>query len=128
MSFAFSIGKSKRPDLNNSVMAKFVPGPGNYRAKTTYTATAEPRWGFGSSKRPKLNAPESTKGLGPGAYNIPQRAVEGSRYSMGAITVKNKYGSLAPGPGTYQPDLAKTQNFKYSMAAKLEKGGIIEPS
>jgi hypothetical protein len=52
--------------------------------------------------------------------------VEGSRYSMGAITNKEKHTTLSPGPGAYEPGLAKTQNFKYSMALKLEKGGIIE--
>lgn len=47
---------------------------------------------------------------------------------MGAITEKNKYGTLAPGPGAYDvtANLMKTQNFKYSMGQKLEQGGIID--
>lgn len=125
MSYAFSVGRSKRPDLGAS-SNKFVPGPGGYSAKFGATKNSDPSWGFGTSKRPAQEAPTSAKGIGPGAYAIPQKAVEGSRYSMGAICGGSKYGTLSPGPGAYEPGMMKTQNFKYSMAAKLEKGGIIE--
>ena len=50
---AFSMGKEKRPDVGNSGN-KFVPGPGNYTAKTSYTTKSDPKWGFGSGKRPNL--------------------------------------------------------------------------
>ena len=80
------MGKSARGDLGvqNSSMA--VPGPGNYVAKTSFTLRADPRWGFGTSKRPKQQS-SSTKDLGPGAYNIPQKTgIEGSKYTMAGVS------------------------------------------
>lgn len=64
---------------------------------------------------------QASKDLGPGAYQIPQKAIEGSRYSMGAINHKlQKYGSVSPGPGAYQPkDDGKVANLSYSMGSKL---------
>ena len=51
---AFSMGKEKRPDVGKSGN-KFVPGPGNYTASTAFTTRQDPKWGFGSGKRPNLN-------------------------------------------------------------------------
>ena len=122
-SVAFSMGKSKRPDLSASTK-KFVPGPGNYSAKTHYTSQQFPSWGFGSGKRPNLAEPQSSKELGPGAYAITSKAIEGSRYSMGGINYKEKkYGSISPGPGAYQPKGLHVDNFSFSMGQKLEHGG-----
>ena len=85
---AFSVGRAKRPEMAVSNNAKFVPGPGTYTAKTGSVARADPSWGFGSGVRPPLAVQQATKELGPGAYNIKDRAVEGSKYSMGIINHK----------------------------------------
>ncbi len=59
--------------------------------------------------------------VGPGQYQIPQRAVEGFRYSMGGINHKiKKYDSISPGPGAYQPQRQDEQNLSYSMGTKLQ--------
>ena len=127
MSYAFSMGRSKRPELNNSVMAKFIPGPGNYKARFDVTESADPKWGFGSGKRPSLKSRNSTNNLGPGAYDIPSTAADGLKYSMGTITVRNKkFVSMTPGPGTYMPPTPSHDNYAFSMGSKLKS--IIETS
>ena len=74
---------------------------------------SSPNWGFGSGKRPDLSAPQSSKELGPGAYEIKPRAIEGSQYSMGIINYKiQKYGSISPGPGAYKPQHDKIEVSK----------------
>jgi hypothetical protein len=37
----------------------------------------DPQWKFGTGKRPPLEDRNATKEIGPGAYNIPSRAIEG---------------------------------------------------
>jgi len=64
-----------------------VPGPGAYNSNSANLA-AMPSWGFGSSKRPKMAASTASKDIGPGSYAIPTKAVEGSKYSIGAINHK----------------------------------------
>ncbi len=54
MSRAFSIGKEKRSEMTNSPGAKFVPGPGTHNPKNTYTMRGDPKWVFGTGKRPPL--------------------------------------------------------------------------
>ena len=83
MSLHYSIGKSKRPALNDCAMNKIVPGPGQYTNKYN-TAKSSPNWGFGSSKRPALNKKSGTDRLGPGQYQIPSKIVEGPQFVMGA--------------------------------------------
>ena len=65
---------------------------------------------------------QASKDIGPGQYAVPQKAVEGSRYSMGAINHKQKkYGSISPGPGAYQPkNEVKEKSLSYSMGSKFE--------
>ena len=65
--------------------SKVVPGPGTHQPNDSYSAHADPKWGFGSGKRPNINRPTGTKELGPGAYTLTSRAVEGSKFSMGII-------------------------------------------
>jgi hypothetical protein len=100
---AYSIGKGKRKDLADSPMTKLTPGPGTY-AQTTNTMRSMPSWGFGTGKRPKMAISQASAQLGPGEYQIPQKAVEGAMYSIGGINNKlKKYGSISPGPGAYKP-------------------------
>lgn len=116
---AFSIGRERRSSLKTSPNAKFVPGPGTHEPRDTIAAKAAPKWVFGSGKRPALNQRTATKELGPGAYEIRSRMVENQQYSMGAINHKQrKYGSLAPGPGTYEPKHdGQEVSLRYSMGA-----------
>ena len=64
----------------------------------------------------KLRQPSN---VGPGDYPIPQKAIEGSKYSMRGINYvqqEKKYGSLAPGPGAYNQDKAAIEtSLRYSM-------------
>ena len=48
MSLHYSIGKSKRRQLNDSAMIKIVPGPGKY-TNSYNSGRTNPSWGFGSS-------------------------------------------------------------------------------
>ena len=68
-------------------MTKINPGPGNYQP-THSTLKQAPKWGFGSGKRPHLKSTHGSGDLGPGQYSIPQKAVEGSKYSIGIINHK----------------------------------------
>lgn len=86
MSKAYSIGKDTRKNI--STAPKFVPGPGAYNANESKNLNAPPSWGFGTSKRPKMALSQASKDIGPGQYQVPQKAIEGSRYSMGAINHK----------------------------------------
>ncbi len=85
---AYSIGKDKRKDIANSPMAKIVPGPGTYKQEKQTVLNQSPSWGFGTGKRPEMAVKQASKDVGPGQYAVPQRAVEGSRYSMGQINHK----------------------------------------
>lgn len=124
---AFSVGRAKRPDMAVSNNAKFVPGPGTYQAKTSSVTKSDPSWGFGSSSRPALASAPGTKDLGPGAYDIKQRAIEGSRYSIGMINHKQKkYESISPGPGAYKPAYHAETTLKFSMGSKLEHGSALQ--
>lgn len=101
-------------------MVKLTPGPGAY-APDSKTMRTQPSWGFGTGKRPKMALSSASADLGPGQYAIPQKAIEGSRYSMGGINHKlAKYGSVSPGPGAYAPgDDGKVPNLSFSMGSKL---------
>ena len=102
MSLAYSIGTGGRSKLESSPNAKFVPGPGAYTPGLKRSDADAPKWGFGTSQRGKLQAPSASKNVGPGQYQIPQRAVEGPQYLIGQINHKiKKYGSISPGPGNY---------------------------
>lgn len=100
-------------------MVKVVPGPGTYEGQNK-TLKDAPKWGFGSGKRPAMTLRQGD--VGPGQYQIPQKAVEGSQYSMGAINHKiKKYGSVSPGPGAYAPQTRGNEtSLSYSMGAKFE--------
>jgi hypothetical protein len=84
---AFSIGKDVRRDISHSPMTKLVPGPGTYNGSLDVKKAA-PKWGFGSSMRKSMALSQASKDIGPGQYKIPQKAVEGSQYTMGAINHK----------------------------------------
>ena len=64
----------------------------------------------------------ANKNIGPGSYALPNKAIEGSRYSIGGVNHKQKkYGSISPGPGAYA--IAKNTlevNLSYSMGSKFE--------
>ena len=124
---AFSVGRAKRPEMTVSANSKFVPGPGTHNVTTSSVSRADPSWGFGSGVRPPLAVQQATKQLGPGAYNIKDRAVEGSRYSMGIINHKQtKYGSISPGPGAYKPNHHHETTLQFSMASKLDHGSALQ--
>jgi len=69
-------------------MTKLVPGPGAYNGGSLTDKKAAPKWGFGSSIRQSMALSQASKNIGPGQYAIPQKAVEGSQYSMGIINYK----------------------------------------
>jgi hypothetical protein len=119
-SLAYSIGKGKRSDLANSRTARLVPGPGNYEQEKKFLKSA-PKWGFGSGMRPSMEIRQGTKDVGPGQYEVKQRAVEGQKYSFGIINYQQKkYGSISPGPGAYSPTKKGNEvNLSYSMAGRL---------
>jgi hypothetical protein len=73
----FSMGKSKRRDINDSAMNKVVPGPGHYPVSKFNKARNAPKWGFGSGIRPALNTASQNGAIGPGDYKIPSKVVEG---------------------------------------------------
>lgn len=67
------------------------------------------------------------------SYNIPSRAVEGSKWCMGlklnkgaAISGENTKG--VPGPGNYNPDFAKSQTCKpsYSMKGRYKEAKKLD--
>ena len=123
MSRAFSIGRERRASLKTSANAKHVPGPGTHHPKDDTSAKAAPKWVFGTGKRPALNQPTASKKLGPGAYEYNSKIVESPQYSMGLINHKaRKYTSIAPGPGTYQPNHDnKEVSIQYTMRAITAK-------
>ena len=96
-----------------------MPGPGTHEPKDLTSTKAAPKWVFGSSKRPALNQAVATKDLGPGAYDIKSKVVENQQYSMGIINHRQrKYGSIAPGPGTYEPKHDNNEvSLRYSMGS-----------
>lgn len=72
--------------------------------------------------RPKVQT-ENTKLAvpGPGNYESPSKIVESQGKSMGVkYDIKVLSGKLGPGPGGYEMDNAKKQDFSYSMGNKLE--------
>lgn len=68
----------------------------------------------------------STKDLGPGAYEIPNRVGEGSKYTMAGLEKRRSHETLVPGPGTYMPPLLRNNNHSFSMGKKLTQGGIAD--
>jgi Sperm-tail PG-rich repeat len=89
----YKIGTSSRDKLITSN----VPGPGTYTSTDVRPHSLAPV--TGSSKRPPLS--DNGENPGPGTYEIPQRAVEGPKFSMkGRIEKANPDNS--PGPGHYE--------------------------
>lgn len=64
--------------------------------------------------------------IGPGSYALPNKAIEGSKYSIGGINNKQKkYGSISPGPGAYAITANPLEvNLSYSMGSKFESAMI----
>ena len=67
--------------------------------------------------------------VSPQAYNIPSKIVENVGKSMGAkLKGSMEVGSIAPGPGAYVSEKAKTGDLSYSMGAKLsDSKGLLVP-
>lgn len=116
----FSFGSAKRPELNAG-KGKGVPGPNNYKVKTTIGEG--PKFHMGVRTAGALKTTQ-TLVPGPGQYSPVRVKDTGSAYSMGS---KSKFGMTIavnpesgthtkialsqpdnPGPGTYTP----TKRFK----------------
>lgn len=119
-SLAYSIGKQQRGDTSISPTRKLVPGPGQYEESSEKFRKTSPKWCFGTNSRPSLHQSNSTTIVGPGRYDIPNRAVEGSKYSMSGINYfQKKSSSISPGPGAYQPRNVTDVSISYTLAPKL---------
>lgn len=57
--------------------SKIVPGPGAYKLDKEAIMKMDPSWKFGTGTRPPLEERTASKLLGPGAYNIPSKGIEG---------------------------------------------------
>lgn len=125
------IGTSTRYD-REKIMRRTCnyPPMNSYDPQYQATVTTLPKWGFGSSQRGGL---VEGKVVSPSmqTYNIPSKAVEGSKWAMGiklipgapiggdAVKQKN-----TPGPGNYDPDFKAQAK---SMAAYSMKGRYAPP-
>ena len=101
------------------------PSPDRYNPDYTVESTLanKPKWGFGSSKRGSLNVGK-TEVPGSGTYHIPQKAVEGTKWTMGKRwDDKNalNHAKQVPGPGGYDPNYrnAKKVDPAFSMGSRL---------
>lgn len=115
------IGTSRRDDAEN-VMRRTCnyPPPDSYNPVYQSTKEKSPNWGFGSSKRGQLT---NGKVVSPSmqTYNIPSRAVEGSKWVMGAKlqgSMSVDKAKFAPGPGNYDPDFKKSVHQMPSFSMK----------
>lgn len=108
---AWSFGKSNRGksfSYNN-------PGPGNYQVNDVSTyKTKAPHWKLGTAQRSystKFNTP------GPGNYDTKTSFGVAPKYTMRPKTGTSfqTTGKNNPGPGAYQPDVKKKNNYAFSM-------------
>jgi hypothetical protein len=92
----FSLGKSKRSETALSLK---VPGPGQYDTSMV-DKRSDPRYGFGSSKRP---SPAPTKSASPGPGNYSLRSIVGNEGRKTTMHSKVKGVNIDknPGPGNY---------------------------
>lgn len=82
------IGTSQREGIHTG--SKNMPGPNHYTLRaSSFTQRSDPRTVFGSGQRPPLAYLNSNPG--PGNYAIPQRGVEGKKY-----TISGRYKQDAP--------------------------------
>lgn len=102
------------------------PPPNSYDPNFRVSQDMKPTWGFGTSKRGNLT---SGKNCAPSmqTYNLPSKVVEHSSWSMGLkLENRSSIGSIktkfVPGPGTYQPDFAKSikKNPEFSMKGRYK--------
>jgi hypothetical protein len=108
---AYSIGKKPK-----SKMEKIDVGPGSYAASFV-DRKKEPSFSMaGKAKNGlKLDTP------GAGHYEMPSKIVESQGKTMAMkYKQKSEAGILGDGPGAYNPDLKKSQDFKFSMGLKLK--------
>ena len=68
--------------MKRDLRTKNYPPPNSYTPQYTQTLNTSEQWGFGSGKRKGLT---DGKNCAPSmqSYNIPSRAVEGSKWFMG---------------------------------------------
>ena len=120
---SWRIGTSKRDQETKIAQRNSnFPPPNTYDPLFSQTLNQSESWGFGTSKRGPL---QHGKNEAPSmqSYNIPSKAVEGSKWYMGLKLEKHgslSVKSLVPGPGTYDGDYrAQVKSLpKYSMKGK----------
>lgn len=91
--------------------------PGTYQSSLA-DKKAEPRWSMAA----KLKTPDKRLSASPDRYDIPSKIVETPGKTMGARlpgALVSATQLKVPGPGQYDQDKQRSDNFKYSMGAKL---------
>jgi hypothetical protein len=97
---SYRIGSASRDGLSKEYAG--IPGPGQYDPKLQKANT---NIRFGSSTRKPLA--DSTTTPGPGAYQVPNKVVEGPKYHMASKAGDSSfnYSKGIPGPGAYSPSI-----------------------
>jgi len=122
----WKMGSSKRDDVDKQRLrsANFPP-PDTYNPNHTPVKERNASYSFGTGKRHDLGSGSKTPA--PGTYPVPNKAIEGSKFSMGlkldnqsSIGQEVKRQSMNPGAGTYNPDYKKIKNFHgaFSMQSR----------
>lgn len=99
--------------------------PGTYQA-TLVDKKSEPKWSMAA----KLSVVDKRVSASPDKYDIPSKIIESQGKTMGEkLPGSMSGGRLAvPGPGQYAADKQKSDDFKYSMGARLKNAkGLAVP-
>jgi len=110
---AWSMGTSKR----NAFQSNAAPGPGSYEPHTR-NRQASPSWKVGSAPRGHSIKSDTP---GPGTYNSPGKISTSTPQHGFGVKTPQKYQSLAPGPGAYDPNNVKSYEHippSYTFGAK----------
>mmetsp|Transcript_5502 Transcript_5502/g.9339 ORF Transcript_5502/g.9339 Transcript_5502/m.9339 type:complete len:344 (-) Transcript_5502:28-1059(-) len=123
----WKIGSSTRDD-REKIMRRTCnyPPPDSYNPAFEVMRNKNPLWVFGSSKRQGLTV---GKNCAPSmqSYNIPSRAVEGSKWIMGLkldnqSAIQTSAKKFVPGPGNYNLDYNNTEKAmpKFSIKGRYK--------
>ncbi len=108
---AWSFGKTQKSFYSTNR----TPGPGNYNSPdVTMYRNKQPHWKLGTARR-SYSMRENTPG--PGNYNLKTSIGTAPKYTMRPKTGSdfNTNNKENPGPGTYDPNVLKKENYAYSL-------------
>lgn len=123
---SWGTGTSKRTgDVNKQAAAN--PAPGAYSPQTGFVMKGDPKFGFGSEKRPgPVDGKKS--GPGPGNYSLDPMAFDAkrTRFHLGQKLPELKPTTQVPGAGAYdpRPEAGLPALPSFSMKSKLGGGGL----